>query len=261
MRGLLSIVLAAALVAGAVPAYAQTADEDFQQQVDTALDHYNNRRYVEAAAAFESAYGLRNDPELLYNAARSLERALRRDEAIAMYERFLALPGTTAELRNRATQSVQALRAEGAATQTAGGGGTTGGGTTVEGGTTGPEGTPGPDDRRERRRTGHSSTLEWVLVGAGGLLIGIGSVFGITALSLNSDFNDETDPIEQRNLADDVDRNALIADIFMGSGIAAAAVGIILLIANAGGGDDGDETAFGPVLLRDGGGFQLHSRF
>ncbi|MCC7538764.1 MAG: hypothetical protein IT379_21240 [Deltaproteobacteria bacterium] len=265
MRRFLSITLAVALMSASVPALGQTSDEAFQQQVDAALDHYNNRRYAEAAAAFQAAYELRNDPELLYNAARSLERGLQRDEAITMYERFLALPGSTADLRNRATASVQALRAERDAAATpptppAGTGGGASGGA-GGGGSGGGGGTGAPDDRR-RGRDGGSSTLEWVLVGGGGLLIGVGAVFGITALSDNSDFEDEIVPAERRSLADDIDRNALLADIFIGSGIAAAGIGIILLVAGGGEDDEGEEdTAFVPVFLRDGGGLQLRSRF
>lgn len=251
---------ALSVLCASAPVLAQPSDEAFQRQVDTALEHYNARRYAEAAQAFEAAFEMRNDPELLYNAARSLERGLRRDDAIAMYERFLSLPGSTADLRNRATASVQALRAErDAATRppdTAGGG--SGGAELGAGG--GSSG--GVDDRRPsgRRRSSRARILEWVLVGGGGVLIGIGSVFGVIALTENTDFEDEMDVATRRSLAQDIDRNALLADVFIGSGIAAAGIGVILLI--AGGGDDDEEaSAFAPIITPTGGGFRLRSTF
>ena len=87
-------------------------EAEFQAQLDAGLAHYEERRYAEAAAAFEAAYAIRAEPELAYNIARSYERAVMREEAIAAYDRFLGLPGTTSEMRNRARSARSSLRAE-----------------------------------------------------------------------------------------------------------------------------------------------------
>ena len=115
------------LLAGAPVAHAQedgadtetSAEEAFQGHVENAMRHYRDRRYTDAVASFQAAFDLRPEPELMYNIARSHERALHRQAAIDAYGRFLELPGTTSEMRSRAISARNSLRQELAAMEAA----------------------------------------------------------------------------------------------------------------------------------------------
>lgn len=56
---------------------------------DKAFEHYDAKRYAEAAAYFEEAAKIEPSPELLWNAARAHDRAGQRNEAVAWYQQFL----------------------------------------------------------------------------------------------------------------------------------------------------------------------------
>ncbi len=87
-------------------------DSGYDAHLDAGLAHYEARRYAEAAASFRAAFDRRPEPDLMYNVARSLERALAREDAIAAYDQFLQLPGTTSEMRARARDARDSLRRE-----------------------------------------------------------------------------------------------------------------------------------------------------
>ena len=114
LRAFLGLVALGAPVLSAAPAVAQ-AQDGFRELVDKGLELYTQKKYDEAIKNFEQAYTLRAEPELVYNIARAHEKSLRRAEAIAAYEKFVNLPGTTAELRTKALNAMEALRAEQAA--------------------------------------------------------------------------------------------------------------------------------------------------
>ncbi len=223
-----STLILVATLCGA-PALAQT--DDFKALVDQGLEHYKNRRYEDAVISFESAYKLRQEPELIYNIARAHEKALKREDAIAAYERFLGLPGTTAELRTKALQALEALRAEKVAMDRA---------------KVPPVSPPPPTVAPPPPATGivarpepKSRALEWGLIGGGGVLVATGAVFGVLALDSQSKF-DEAPSVELR---DQAKQRALIADVCIGTGIVAAGIGAVLFLM----GDD-EPVAFSPTI-------------
>lgn len=113
MRNTRAPIVVALLMGALTLQEARAAEGDgYRELVDQGLDHYNNKRFDQAVGSFERAYLVRSEPELIYNIARAQERALRRDQAIETYERFLSLPGTTAELRTKALSAVEALKQE-----------------------------------------------------------------------------------------------------------------------------------------------------
>lgn len=71
---------------------------------------YASRDYRRAVERFLRAYAIDPDPNLLFNIARCYEKLGDREAAIEKYEEFLSLPGADAVGRNRAHESLQALR-------------------------------------------------------------------------------------------------------------------------------------------------------
>lgn len=236
-RTILSRVVALAVALGSALALApiaaaqeDAAVTDFQQLVDRAMQHYGAREYEPAIALFEQAFAIRPEPELVYNIARSYERLARRDDAIREYERFVSLPGTTAELRSRALQSIAALREEArleAASRAP----------------AQPEPAPAPpppattEPPRETPRDGGGSsvvgTTGWVLFGLGSAAAVGGIVTGVLALDRNDAFESATRRSEQLSLQDEVRTYALITDILLIGGGVVAATGIVLAIIGA----------------------------
>jgi hypothetical protein len=217
-RLLLLLALAGAPIAAGPVAPCAHAQEGWKALVDEGVAHYGAKRYDEAVRAFEAAMALRAEPELVYNIARAHEKALRAPEAIAAYERFLELPGTTAALRAKARAALEALRAEAEAEARA----------RAERPPAGPSpplalaAAPAP-----------SRALEWTLVGVGAAAAVTGGVFGALALRDHAAFEDARAAGASRaallDAASVVERNALLADVLVGAGLAAAAVGGLLL--------------------------------
>lgn len=245
------------LIGGAGTAFAQ--DDGFDDIVRRALEAYKSKRYAQAITGFERAYDLRAEPELVYNIARAYEKSLKSAEAIGAYERFLELPGTTADLRAKARGSLDALRREEAARNApppppppVG---------VVPGG---PPPPPPPPPGVTTERPEKVRTLEYVLIGAGATALVVGTIFGVIALQKNGDFNDQkdADPTDPAlpGLKDDVNSNALIADVAIIGGVVLGAVGVTLLLV---GSDDADADALSlaPAIGRDGGGLTLTGRF
>jgi tetratricopeptide (TPR) repeat protein len=209
-------------------------DQDrFDTFVQAAVDHYSARRYEEAIEAFEKAFEIYPEPELIYNIARCQERLTKREEAVASYERFISMRGTTGDLRTRALANLTALRKEIAAFKAA----EEAKEESDRADSTSSEGGDSDDTEQYTEESdepmGPLSIVGWSLVGVGGVSIITGSIFGGVALSQKSDFEDadfDEDRIEYR---DDFERNALVFDVVFFSGIGLAVAGAALLIVDA----------------------------
>ncbi len=257
MRIWISAVVAAAVVTTSVPAHAQQ-DTEFRSLVDRGMRAYQSRQYDVAIQAFESAFALRPEPELIYNVARAYEKSLNGDKAIETYERFLRLQGTTAELRAKALASVEALRTEQRARARA----------RRRPAEAAPPPSPPPAPAAARRTpvevrqasppTPRNRALEWSLIGGGAAIAAAGGVFAILAAMDNSEFDDSTNRAEQQDLKDSVERNALIADVLVPVGLVAAGVGVALFLINP---DEDESVALSPLLTGDGGGVAFGGRF
>lgn len=237
LRAFLGLVAVGAPLAAAAPAVAQ-AQDGFRELVDKGLELYTQKKYDEAIKSFEQAYALRPEPELVYNIARAHEKSLRRDEAIAAYEKFVNLPGTTAELRTKALTAMEALRAEQAALDRAKAP------PKVEVGTAAPASREGSAAVTAQVSPSRGTpVLPWTLVGVGAASMGVGAVFGVLALDAKSDF----DAGATADKASTVETRALVADLALFGGAAVAVAGVILLLV-----DDGEaapsETAWVPTV-------------
>jgi hypothetical protein len=167
------------------------------------------------------------------------------------------LPGTTAELRSKALDALEALRRERAALERAEASPPLASET--------PSGPTAPASNvatTAARSGGSSRALEWTLLGGGAAVAGAGAVFGLLALDEESKLEDArargADASELQDLADTTERNALVADVLYGVGAASALTGIILFLAT---GDGESDMAVGPQMLGDGGGLRVSGRF
>ncbi|AKF02921.1 tetratricopeptide repeat protein [Sandaracinus amylolyticus] len=262
MRWIVSMALALALALGsAASASAQEEPPEFQGLVDRGMQHYAAREYEQAIELFQQAFAMRGEPELVYNIARSYERLARRDDAIREYERFVALPGTTAELRTRALGSIAALREEArleAASRAA---------ATPPPSATASASTAPPSETRAEPQQGGSSgvgTAGWVLTGIGGAAVVAGVITGVIAFDRNAAFEDATLRSEQIALRDEVRTYALVTDVLLIGGGVIAATGIVLAIVGASessGSERADATRVIPLVSPEVAGVGVSGRF
>lgn len=83
-----------------------------QRHYDTGDTHFAQGRFAEAATEFQAAYDISHNAALLYNIARSHERAGNVDAAIETYQRFLeaGAPGTGRTEIEDAIRSLESSR-------------------------------------------------------------------------------------------------------------------------------------------------------
>ncbi|MCA9615351.1 MAG: hypothetical protein KC586_21495 [Myxococcales bacterium] len=248
-----AICAALLLTVFASPVWAQ---DEFQTHLDAGLQHYEAREYAQAAAEFQAAFDLRPEPDLLYNVARSYERAVMRAEAIAAYDRFLELPGTTSEMRQRALGARNSLESEVRALERRESDANAATNEETTEPTPQPTPTPPPPEEPSALRP-----VGFAMLGVGAAAAIVGGVFGGLALKANSDFEDATGRAEQIELRDDVNRNALLADVLVGVGAATAVVGVVLIVLGKSGTNDASATRVTPTFGRDGVGVQLRASF
>jgi tetratricopeptide (TPR) repeat protein len=239
----------------APPAAAQQSEAPTQRHSETlvkeAVEHYSARRYEKAVELFKQAYDIEQEPEILYNIARSYERLSRNEEAVEWYQRFLDTPGTTSELRTRARTNIEMLRREMDAVKKTQ--------SSQEDNIVTPppdsvatketvDTTPAPvskkrtPSRREKDpsaapQSEHSASpfliAGWSTAGVGAAAIVTGSVFGGLALKSQNDYEADgynEDRIQHR---DDMERNSLVFDIVFFTGAGLTATGIALLVVDA----------------------------
>lgn len=103
-----------------------------------------------------------------------------------------------------------------------------------------PTPTPAPDPGAgEGEDDGPSNIPAYVTLGIAGAGVVLGTVFGVQALSAQSDFDEE--PTVDN--ADKAERNALIADMSFGVALTFGITGAVLLISNLTGGEAEEEAA------------------
>lgn len=249
MRAVHVLVVVAVMVGTSPGALGQqpkaNQSDRFETAVKEGMTAYQAKDFDAAIRAFERAYAIRPEPEMVFNVAKSHEKALHLESAIAAYERFLLLEGTTSDLRARALKSLNSLKAEKKALEEAKAAPPAPPPAAQAGGPP-PSGPRVALTQREPVPREKNRALEWTLFGGGMAVAVAGAVFAGLAVSNRSAFDDEAaegeaaDAERLRDLRDELDRNALIADVLVPVGLVTAAVGLSLLIV---GGDDDDDFA------------------
>ena len=249
-RGLL-VLLCVSLCTSSLPLAAQSSDDEkagahsrdrtisdqtsFQLESDNAdppqaaVDHYmlGRRhylagRYREALVELKTALELdRNAPDLLYNVARVYENLGELDEAIAYYQRYLALMSLEQiEERDRTEKTIRRLQGakrEIAATEQR------------------PMTRGAPADTH----AGRADLAFWITGGAGLALLAGGATCGVLAIrryDAVGEFVVGADGTleDRKSVSDDANRFALLADgLFIASGLALTSAALLYLLRDA----------------------------
>lgn len=278
MKRLLVALLAAHLLCSAGPAVAKpdqpSAADDAKarslfKQGDAA---YAEGRYEDALGAFEEAYRLSHRPRLMFNIGNALERLGKLSEAADALEKYL--PHAKPTERDVLSKRVQNLRKRAAPTSKV----------VLEEEEEEPERKPerepkqtAPAEAAPRARpvepraadSGGETTLGYVLLGAGGVAMGAGAVFGLMALSARKDVDAGCKQSAGQTLCDASARDAvdrdqrysLFADLGLGLGLVAAGAGTYFLLTAPSVKEQKPGVAAGFALQPSGGTLRVHGEF
>jgi hypothetical protein len=195
---------------------------------------YAARDYRRAIEKFIQAYAVDTDPNLLFNIARCYEELGEFDAAIEKYETFLNTPGADTRGRQRARESLDALRA--ARTQAG-----TAPAASAEARAPEPAAPAAPPAPASDEREAASSALPWLTLGGAALFAAVGTTFYILGAGDHAQVTDargygDTNVVAAmtRREADDLvssgDTKKLVGGVSFGLAGALAATYVVLLI-------------------------------
>ncbi len=254
------IIVAAALLAccPSVSALAQTggaepSEADFARVEQLYLEGvalYKKNNHRAALAKFEEAYAIFPDPNLLYNMGRSHELLGELDEALVDFQKCIASPDVTDDLRGKATTRAEAIKKAQAAAKDAdknvvvappgdgdksddkGGGAAEGGGATIDDG------------------GGGLAVAKWGTGVAALGLLGTGAAFFALGASDHSELDDAIASdgvapltrLEAEELAKSGEDNKTLGVALMGAGAGLGLLSVVFFIMDSGD-DDGSDDA------------------
>jgi tetratricopeptide (TPR) repeat protein len=195
---------------------------------------YSEGDYEGAVTAFERAYQLSGKEALKYNMANAYERLGRYDAALAALRDYLphAQPEERDAVQRRIEKLQQRVDDQRAKAQPAAANAPASAAPAVTASAEPATADVPPDSGQP------PPILGYVALGVGAVGLGVGTFFGIQALSAKSDAEDacaENDgtrrcPARAEDALDDARSKALIADVSLGVGVVAAAVGAYLVL-------------------------------
>lgn len=264
-RRVISLVLLAALVAPPTLARAQDTSEEVSETTEykrllaDAQEKYAAEDFEGAAKAYEAAYAIKQNPNLLYNVARIYEKMGEFETALGFYERFAKEPDIKLSARKDAIERLKALREVVALDKPP-----------VEPDPKAPvdptepdpdkvvEVDPEPEDPEPAGETNYVPAI--ITLGAGVLALGGGSALGVLTTNADADASAATSRQGFRDASQQADTFALAADGLFVLGGALTITGVILLL-TASPEDAGGQALIAPVLGPDGVGVTTHLRF
>lgn len=211
---------------------------------------YKAGNHLKAVELYREAYSVSRATAILYNIALIYDRKLD-DEALAMefYRQYLAAPDADPKAASKATVRLQELKAEVAKAEA--------------------EARAAEEKRREEeaarraeeaRRAAAPVVVEAppaeapgvhvggiVTTAVGAALIGTGVYFGLDASAKLDDFEGSRDLADKKQLRDDGEQSALVADVLYGVGGAAMITGVLIMLLA-----DGETPTVGAGLTADG---------
>ncbi len=231
---------------------------------------YAEGDYEGAVRAFEKSYELSQQPALQYNLANAYERLGRYDDGVKALQAYEPhAPGDERDVVKRRIKKLQE-RAEQQRLEKK----------DAPAASPPSESTPAsapaaPEQPLPPNETGnpaaHPPVLGYVLLGVGAVGVGVGSFFGVQALSTKSDAEKlcpdvgggRRCPASADDTLSSNKRDALLADVSIGVGIAAVAVGAYLVFTNGKAKDAqaATGTRLRPAAGPHGGGFSLIGTF
>lgn len=246
LLGLGALPVSAAEGRGAAPAN----QSNVAQLNEDGASLYAARDYRHAIEKFIQAYAVDSDPNLLFNIARCYEELGETDAAIEKYEDFLETPGADARGRQRARESLTALR-EAAETARK----SPGASSSRSQNSAAPQGQASTAERADAAEG--ASYWPWVVLGGSVASAAVGTAFYLMGVSDHHEvtgapgFGDPSTvtPMTRRHaqdLVDSGDQKKLIGGIGLGVAGALAATYVVLLIS-----DDRPSADEGPRLALD----------
>jgi hypothetical protein len=236
----LSLVLASSLAFGLAAAPAGAASEargsaaagqaNVAQLNEEGAALYSARDYRHAIEKFIQAYAMDSDPNLLFNIARCYEELGDLDAAIEKYETFLKTPGADTRGRQRARESLAALRQSREQSRAA----------PAQASTQSPAATASPSPSAGTEDKHESSVLPWVVLGGGVASAVLGTTFYMLGVSDHHKVTSAPgygDPTQvssmsrkqAQDLIDSGDTKKLVGGIGLGVAGALAATYIVIL--------------------------------
>ena len=224
--------------------------KDVEMLAADARKLFQEERFDEAISAYLKAYRLAPAGALLYNVAFIYDKKLaERDLAIDYYRRYIRSPDADPDVVERATTRIGELKTE-------------------------KEPIKGPVNRpldtKDTGAPGNSLpprvdppparpwqwTAGWVTLGVGGAILAAGVTFGVLAKGTHDDFGAATDFARKQDLQSTGQREALIGDICMATGLAAITAGLVLALTAPPGTETTEGVRVGAAPL-DGGGIVM----
>jgi hypothetical protein len=245
---LVGLVLAALLIAPAAQAKGNV-DAEVKRLANESHQKYQAGDYAGAAETLLQAYELKPVSTLLFNIAKTYEKAGNDDQAIRFYQRYIDAADAEPEQVRVSSRAIERLRLADEEKKRA---------AQAESDKKAAEQKAEADklaaqkaqleqqehDRQVREQAQadaraqvavaqpapkRSRALPYTLIGVGGAAVLGGGVLGLTAKGLANDEKASTDPVAKPDLRSQAKSRALVADIAYGIGAAALVTGIVLI--------------------------------
>lgn len=261
----LAVIVCLSLLPIPASAARSGADRKVQALVKRAQVLYEKGEYRESAETLLRAYEIKPLPKLLFNVARTWDRAGDEENAIRYYQRYIDT-GADANLVRKASQAVDRLKSARAAREA------------EEEAKRQAELRKAEEARREaeaakqaaaeaeararaeRERIAAEAELQrklaeasgpsaatWVLGGVAVASVATGVVFGLRANSFKSDFDGARELDRKQSLRESVRTNALVADVAYGvAGAAAIGAAVVYLLTSGTDFEPDASVALGP---------------
>lgn len=215
------------------------AVRDVEQLFSEGALLFNRGDYPGALERFNKAFGLIQEPNLIFNIARCHEAMGQAEAAISHYQSYVDHPQATAETRLDAEQRLARLRRAQAETAARARAAPRRGAVPMAAGALPQAGAEG-STRTARAPTGYSP-WQWVALGSGAAAVGAGVGMLVLGMKDSNQADDwkrtgrksDNQPVKATEIDDLRDRAAqkkLIGYLAMGAGGAALATGVVLLV-------------------------------
>ena len=239
MKALIPILLFGLFLALASPVQAQTVTEETMKRVEQlsreSMDLYKKGEYEKAIELLLEAYRILPASSLLYNLAKIYDKLGQGDLAMNYYKKYIVSKQPIPSLVAKATRRLRKLKEEQEKELLAR--------RLTESkikmldeeepaGETKPE--PAGEKDMGRSVSRPAPVAAWLLLGGGAVLTLTGAGVWYLADTTHDDFSGERNLSKKEELQGDSSTQAMVGDVLVGAGMAAAAGGLIWLLTSSG---------------------------
>ena len=235
VMGVVMLLAVSAADAQSNPLKRRPKDPQAQRHLDQGNRFFRILDYEKAIAEYKAGAAIEGHEIFYFNLAQAYRQTERYEEAIRLYEQWLARANPTGQVRNGVVELIEQMRAElakKASTEPP-----TGPAADLPVPSRPSEPTP-PDVDARRQSPSAASAVEpwyadrwaWAGVGAGVLATGIGGGLLVSAGGLRDDADQAASQQERHDLADRADGRALWGSVVGGVGLAVLTAGAVKLV-------------------------------